>query len=392
VLRDVTRRRLAEQGLLDAARMETAGLLAGGLAHDLNNMLAALLGNVDLLAMKLGPEHQQRLERMATSVERASMLTRRLLTYSGPTTGSLALAPVDMEGVLADVESLVMPMLGRNVRFTSSVASDLPHVLGSEADLVQIFVNLIVNARDALANDGGHIELFAQRFAIAGGATGVIVLVEDDGPGVPERLQEQIWRPFMTTKPSHKGTGLGLAVADQIIRHHGGRIWHEARPQGGAQFLVALCEASTAPASAVDGTGTTVLLVEDEESLQASYAEGLSSQGFAVVPFPSADEARIWLADNEPDVLVTDVVMPGISGLELAQICDQQYPRVPILLVSGFIPDEAIDGMSTASWHRLEKPVRADRLAITVNSLVGASDATALTANLDQLTSADAHP
>jgi PAS domain S-box-containing protein len=368
VLRDVTKRRQIDQGMLHAARMETIGVLVGGIAHDFNNMLGALLAHVGVLQGTLaGTPHQARLDRMESTIERASQLTRRLLTVAGGTSADLA--PVNLVTLVKNAIDLVEPTLPDDVSLRWDGPDDLPQVLGSPNDLEQVIVNLLVNARDAVGQRG-RIQVWIRAFSLPSGARGVCVAVDDDGPGVPAGKREEIFEPFVTTKPPNKGTGLGLAVAAQILRDHHGRIWVEPRPGGGARFLFALRHADSADElTAPLPEHRDVLLAEDEEPLRDSYAQALQAAGYRVTACASGHEAARQLMVRRPAILVTDVVMPGLSGIEVAQQCNARYPDVPVLLVSGFIPDRTLAPLEDGTWARLDKPVRSARLVSTVGRL-----------------------
>lgn len=368
VLRDVTKRRQMANGLLHAARMETIGVLVGGLAHNFNNMLGSLLGQVGVLQATVSqPAHLERLERMEASIMRASGLIRRLLTIAGGTSPDLE--PVAVTQVCRNACELVEPTLPTGVRIALDVPGDLPLVLASASDLEQVLVNLLVNARDAVG-PGGNLKIWLRPYTLPSGASGVAIVVDDDGPGVAAAIRHEVFEPFVTTKLPNKGTGLGLAVAAQVVRDHHGRIWVEDRPGGGARFCVALRRAEPE-----DGPGAgalqrpAVMLVEDEDALRDSYAAALRDAGFEVSTFANGLEADAALASLVPGILVTDVVMPGLSGIELATRFTARHPALPVLLVSGFIPDRTVPQLETGVWSRLDKPVHARRVVATVTRL-----------------------
>ncbi len=368
VLRDVTRRRQIDAGMLRAARMETMGTLIGGLAHDFNNMLSVLLAHVSLLQVSLAnTPHRQRIDRMESAIGRASQLTRRLLTVAGST--SAALERVQLSKVSRSACELVEPTLTAGITLTYDAPDTLDPVLASESELEQVLVNLLVNARDAVGASG-NIRLWVRGYALPNGATGAVVVVDDDGPGVPVSRREAVFEPFFTTKAANKGTGLGLALAEKILRDHNGRLWIEDRPGGGARFCCAL---RSAPAgSAVPDAlpeRRDILLVEDEDALRERDAAELTAAGFDVTPCASGEEALEQLARTCPALLVTDVVMPGISGIDLALAATALYPTLPVLLVSGFIPDRIVPQLADGSWWRLDKPVRPARLTATVRAM-----------------------
>jgi len=366
VLRDVTQRRKIDQGMLHAARMETVGILLGGIAHDFNNMLGTLLAHVGFLQATLADETAlQRVDRMESTIARASQLTRRLLTVARGTGADLG--PVDILRVCQGAVELVVPTLSTGVTLEVDVPEGLPPAHADAGDLEQVLVNLMVNARDAVDGEG-NIRLVAREFQVGPGGRGVALMVEDNGPGVPEAMRVEMFRPFVTTK--RQGTGLGLAVASQILQDHHGRIWHEPRPQGGARILLALRHADTvheAPAPLPDGRK--VMLVEDEKVLLEDFSKALALAGYAVTSFSSPIDAAGHLEEDKPDIVVTDVVMEGLNGLILAARCQARYPDVPILVVSGFIPEIDIPELENGTWHLLHKPVRSARLVSVVGKL-----------------------
>ncbi len=369
VLRDVTLRRKADESLLRAARMEMMGALASGVAHDFNNMLGTLLAQVGFL--QSGPDGKSStdtLHRMERTIERSSVLIKRLLTAVGGTSSELE--RVDVGALCRDAADLVRPMLPRAVKLVVDVPAESFFAIAAAGDLEQVLVNLLVNARDAVAaRPSGTIVVRVGRWRL-GAVTGVGVMVEDDGTGVPESMRREIFEPFVTTKAPGKGTGLGLAVAARVLRDCDGRIWVEERPGGGARFFLAL--RSVQPDRDATGDlpqGRRVLLVEDEDALRETFARTLTDAGYVVQAVSGGAAAISALREHPPDVLVTDVVMPDVSGLAVAEACQVTYPDVPILLVSGFVPDEALVALQRWSWHRLDKPVRGSRLVSTVGRI-----------------------
>lgn len=368
VLRDVTRRKRVDEGLLQAARMETVGVLVGGIAHDFNNMLGTLMAHIGFLQVTLDtdPDVEHRLERMTGSIERAALLTRRLLTLARGT-GSQLVA-VELGKVCRSAAELVEPTLPLGVNLVVDLAEDDPMVLGAQSDLEHVIVNLLVNARDAV--DGGGTIRMRTRPYKSKGAYGMVVVIEDTGPGVPDSVKSDIFAPFFSTKGPKRGSGLGLAVASQIARDHHGRIWVEDASGGGARFILALRHADTrheAPAPMPEGRR--VLLVEDEDDLRMAFQGSLTNAGYQVTACSEGAMAWRALQHDAPDILVTDVVMEGINGIELATMCRNLYPDVPVLLVSGFIPEASLGALNEGTWHRLDKPVRTAHLVATVGRL-----------------------
>ncbi|MEZ4242091.1 MAG: ATP-binding protein, partial [Myxococcota bacterium] len=266
-LRDITIRRELDQGLLQAARMETVGVLLGGIAHDFNNMLSTLLAHLGLLRTQTeDPRARDRIDRMESAVDRASELTRRLLTVARGTGSELG--PVDLRRVVLGAVELVEPTLPSGVRLKTTMPQEMAPVLGAAGDLEQVIVNLLVNARDAVGNRG-TIRVAARPFRHGERGLGTALMVEDDGPGVPPGRKDEVFQPFVTSKA--RGTGLGLAVSRQILRDHHGRIWVEDRPGGGARFLLALRHADTSEIPQPPPEQRRIVLVEDEVVLLEDY-------------------------------------------------------------------------------------------------------------------------
>jgi signal transduction histidine kinase/CheY-like chemotaxis protein len=364
-LRDITIRRELDQGLLHAARMETVGVLLGGIAHDFNNMLSTLLAHLGLLRTQVSDARaRERIDRMESAVDRASELTRRLLTVARGTGSELV--SVDLAEVVAGAVELVEPTLPPGVKLRTTLPTQMSPVLGAAGDLEQVIVNLLVNARDAVGATG-TIRIAARPFRHGERGLGTALMVEDDGPGVVEGRKDDVFQPFVTDK--QRGTGLGLAVSRQILRDHHGRIWVEDRPGGGARFLVALRHAGAAEAPAPLPDRRRIVLVEDEVVLLEDYERALTDAGYEVSAFPNGAEAAVWLPNHDLDLLVTDLVMPGMNGLDLARVCLERHPHTPVLFVSAFIPHESLRALPDGTWHALHKPVRAERLVSTVGRL-----------------------
>jgi signal transduction histidine kinase/CheY-like chemotaxis protein len=363
VLRDVSRRRRAEDDLLTAARVETAGLLVGGIAHDFNNLLAALLGHVGLLRMQLGDDGPlERLDRMEGVIERASGITRRLLAVGGRSHASPS--HVQVHVLLTEVVEMAEPVLPVDIHLVLRVDDGLPAVFVSSEDLRHVVLNLVLNARDAIGRKG-TIEL---RASLDGEQ--VCIEVIDSGPGVPPELLERIWDPFFTTKGPDSGTGLGLPMARRLVRQAGGQIRYV--PGQGGCFRITFPSAELGEDPITHHDGARVAVVDDEEALRTAFAEALRRAGYEVAAYPDAATALPALVTEPPDVLVTDVVMPGMSGLELATALRELQPDLPVVVVSGFVParEQLLrDGLS----EHLDKPLRPEQVVAAVGRLMGRS-------------------
>jgi signal transduction histidine kinase/ActR/RegA family two-component response regulator len=373
MVRDVTRRRKLDKGILQAARMETLAVLVGGIAHDFNNMLATLLAHVGYLQVSANGVVRTRLERMEATIERASQLTRSLLALTRGTTS--VLESTSLHAVVKGALERVRSTWPERAELWVDVPESLPQVAAAASDLEQVVVNLLLNARDAVGLTGS-VRLQARPFQTPDGAMGVVCAIEDDGPGVPLDAREHIFTPFFTTKARREGAGLGLAVAHQILREHHGRLWLEDRPGGGARFCFALHGAHTLNAATEPPVeGQLLYVVDDEETLREGWAGALRRRGYVVRTFDNGSVAAEALAAGAPHALITDVLLPGMNGLELTTLCRALHPDVPVLIVSGYIPDDTLppDGRI----HRLDKPIRTSRLVATVGRiLTGSASAT----------------
>ena len=377
VMRDISARRKVEQGMLHAARMETVGIIAGGIAHDFNNTMTALMAHIGLLRLKVTEEKdQERLQRMEAVIRRAAHMTRRLLTLArGGEKDRRLVNPA--EPVHSAVE-LTRSMLPRNVSIRERIEPDLPQVLGSADDLEQAVLNLLVNARDALAPIGGTIRVRVRPHREDGLPAGVQIEIEDDGPGVPGSIRAAIWEPFFTTKGEGRGTGLGLSVVARVVREHGGRITLDDARTGsvgdrpGTRFVIRLPSQTQPHNAVVQGhapAGQVVLVVEDVDEIRESMRAELLARGYQVTAVGSAEDA-LEAVDKGllPAVLVSDVVLPGQDGVALAHRLYSQVEGLRVVIASGYIPQhaEALD----PDWLRLPKPFTPEQLATTVRKAI----------------------
>jgi two-component system, cell cycle sensor histidine kinase and response regulator CckA len=351
---DVTERRRLEERLGQAQRMEAVGQLAGGIAHDFNNLLMVINGFSELLMARLPPGDQlEAAQQIRTAGDRAAALTKQLLTFASP-----GVAKPEVLN-LADLIASLLPMLEGSLGVHVEVALDVnardPWVEADRGHLEQVLVNLAVNAYDAMP-DGGRLTI--ELADVAGdhpeamaSARGMLLLsVSDTGRGIAEEIRERVFLPFFTTKADRGSSGLGLATVFSTVRACGGRIWVEGAPTPGATIRVLLPRAAT-PADAVrsDSTGrdwdlarpSAILVTEDEPAVLTLIERVLSSAGYAVLTASSGPEALRVLAarPGDIDLLVSDAVMPGMPGVELARALRQQRPGLPVLFVSGWAGD-----------------------------------------------------
>jgi two-component system, cell cycle sensor histidine kinase and response regulator CckA len=354
IAEDVTETEQLEQQFRQAQRMEAIGRLAGGVAHDFNNVLGVILGYSELLQQRLSSDEiaVSQLEEIKNASERAAALTRHLLAFSR----QQLLQPrlLNLNEVLATVSSMLYRIIGEDIDLALVPAADLGTVSADPTQVEQIIMNLVVNARDAMPN-GGRLTIRTENVRLdqdyvnvhPGSRVGLFVLlsVTDTGTGIPSDILPHIFEPFFTTKKAGQGTGLGLSTVYGIVKQSEGCIWVDSKPDAGTTFNVYFSRVDASPATSplepardVTRTGSeTILVVEDDSGLRKLVLEILKSGGYHGLEASDSDAARKILAalDTPPDLLLTDVVMPKGSGHELAKEVQQSRPAVKVLYMSG---------------------------------------------------------
>jgi len=389
--RDVTDQRHLEEQFRQSQKMEAVGQLAGGIAHDFNNLLTAILGNTQLLLRELPPGDSKRgdVEEIRKASERAASLTRQLLAYSR----RQMLQPVvlDLNVVVAEMDKLLRRLIGEHISLVTVLAPDLGRVKADPNQLEQVIVNLAVNARDAMP-DGGKLtiettnvdldEVFAQ--AHLGSVPGPYAMfaVTDTGSGMDATVRAHLFEPFFTTKEVGKGTGLGLATVYGIVKQSDGYISVYSEAGHGSSFKIYLPRIATPVGSAAGpqkggpARGTeTVLVVEDEPAVLSLSRRALEAQGYLVLAASDA-AAALRVVERHGGMihlLLTDVVMPGLSGRELADQLTGQRPGIRVLYMSGYPGDAVVQhGTLPAGSAFLQKPFSPDGLARKVRDVLDA--------------------
>jgi signal transduction histidine kinase len=380
--------RLEEQ-LRQSQKMEAVGRLAGGVAHDFNNLLTVIAGYTALLREDLGAGEQPELDEIQAAVKRASELTRQLLTFSRKQVWQPRI--LDVNGVVSGMEGMLRRLIGEDILLVTALAGELGRVKADPGQIEQVIMNLAVNARDAMPGGGKlvietkpvHLEA-GQLSALPAGRY-VQLSVSDTGCGMNAETASRIFEPFFTTKEVGKGTGLGLSTALGIVAQSGGTITVESKIGVGTTFRAYL--PWTAEAASTDSSGrsaealsagkATILLVEDETPLRKLLLQVLRSAGHTVLEAASGDEALAVSARHSGhiDLLVTDVVMPGMNGPELVAKLRGRRPTTAILYTSGY-DNELVDKKSletTASF--LPKPFSPRALLRRIDTLLGAGGA-----------------
>jgi len=363
------REQLAEQ-LRQSQKLEAIGRLAGGVAHDFNNLLTVVTGNLAAIRDELpeGSEGRALAAEIDDAVERATALTRRLLAFGRRQ--PMAPRPIDLASHADGMRRVLARLLGESVTLTLDLRASPAVVLADPAQLEQVLLNLVSNARDALPR-GGTVRLATAWATGPDGKRRVALSVEDDGPGIPPEIRGKIFEPFFTTKAEGKGTGLGLATTYGIVRQHGGTIEVDSTPGRGACFRVVLPEADEGAAVAATPErpaaerrgGGTILLVEDERLVRDVAARVLERQGYRVLAAGSGARALELLRRHAVDLLLTDVVMPGTDGCDLARLARAERPGLRVLFVSGYSDDElARRGLGDGEAAVLHKPFTPEEL------------------------------
>ena len=382
--------RQREAELREAQKMEAVGRLAGGLAHDINNYLGAIRGYCEVARMKgeSGPALKRRMDDAITTTDAVSDLIRQLLAFSRrqPVEPEV----VDLNAVTRNLESMVDRLIGEDILVETKLAPDLRPIEIDPSQIDQILINLVVNARDAMPS-GGRITIETRnlvpdtddhrRHAVAPGRYAFLV-VSDTGDGMPEEVREKIFEPFFTTKKGDGHSGLGLATIYAIVRQNGGFIVVDSEVGEGTTFKILLpatdrepTVVSEAEESAVHDAGPTsrLLLVEDHDAMRAATQELLEALGHNVATAADAHEALRRLVDEgEPaDLLITDVIMPGLSGKELVDRLRESRPELRYLFISGYTDKVKLQhGLSEERVDFLAKPFAAEDLARKVQEML----------------------
>jgi two-component system cell cycle sensor histidine kinase/response regulator CckA len=382
-------RRALENQFRQAQKMEAVGRLAGGVAHDFNNLLMVICGYSEVLLENTGRDSllYPKIEAIQQAADRASSLTRQLLAFSRRQ--MLELKVVDVNVIVTDMERLFRPLIGDNIHLDTRLAADLGRTRADAGQLEQVIMNLVVNAKDALPK-GGKITIETANESLGGGGNQesfyiqsgpyVLLSITDNGCGMDKETQLRIFEPFFTTKEKGKGTGLGLSTVYGIVKQSGGYIFATSEIGRGTTFRIYLPRVEDAieplvparPMQTVGGSET-VLLVEDESSVRQLVRETLQAGGYKVL---EAEDGEVALKvasghDGPIDILITDVVMPGMSGQELSRRLCISDPELKVLYLSGYTEDSIIrEGALEAGTAFLQKPFTLQTLSRKVREVL----------------------
>ena len=378
------------QGQLEQAqKMDAIGRLAGGVAHDFNNLLTVILGRTDIILRQVKPEDPIRrgIELIQRTAGRAAELTKQLLAFSRKQV--LEAVVLDLGAVTTDMKEMLARLIGEDIALVTNSAPGLGHVKADRGQIEQVVMNLAINARDAMPQ-GGHLIVetenvdldaeYVRRHMGARSGPHVMLAVSDSGVGIPREHQRHIFEPFFTTKEQGKGTGLGLATVYGIVNQSGGHVWVYSEPGRGATFKVYLprvgdrVEPAT-PRRVGSGPGgtETVLLAEDDPAVREIASAVLQGKGYRVLRAPDGQTALEMAGAHEGAIglLLTDLVMPGMTGRELAEALAAARAGMRVLFMSGYTDDAVVrHGVLASGLPYLQKPFSPDDLARKVREVL----------------------
>jgi PAS domain S-box-containing protein len=389
IAEDVTDRRALEDQFRQAQKMEAVGRLAGGVAHDFNNLLMVISGYAEVILAQVDPASPllEKGRAIQLAADRATTLTRQLLAFSRKQL--LELKVVDVNAIVQDMERLLRPLIGENIDLVTILTPEAAHTRADAGQLEQVIMNLVVNAKDAMPA-GGKLTLRTENIVLDENhrrghqfirpGNYVTLLVSDTGMGMDRETQSRIFEPFFTTKEKGKGTGLGLSTVYGIVKQSGGYVMVQSELGRGTTFHIYLPlvegaaeKHSVAVPEAVGGTET-ILLVEDEESVRQLVRDTLSAKGYQVLDAENGEAGMAAAARHQGkvDLVITDVVMPGMGGREMVKQLIETRPGTKVLYLSGYTEDAILsDGSIEKGTAFLQKPFTLQSLSRKVREVLG---------------------
>ena len=387
-IRTEQEKRLLEEQFRQAQKMESVGRLAGGIAHDFNNLLTVINGYSELLLSRMpaGDRNYDAIQQVHDAGGRAIGITKQLLAFSRKDT--MERSVVDPNDVILGCEQMLRRLVGEKVRLGTTLAESTGKVLSDTGWLTQVLLNLTANARDAMP-DGGEViietagesigEDYCRRVAGSHPCRAVRITVRDTGFGMDEATRQRIFEPFFTTKSMGQGTGLGLSIVYGIVKSSGGwlEVTSGARDGTAVSIFLPVCEEHAASAGRLEPSiappgNETILLVEDEASVRDFTESVLKGAGYRVVPCTSGEDAIQQAASERQPIhlLLADVMMPGMSGTQLADVLGERLPDLRVILISGYSPDDLTPSLTSRHQAFLAKPFTAAALLQIVRQIL----------------------
>jgi len=389
IAEDVTDRRALEDQFRQAQKMEAVGRLAGGVAHDFNNLLMVISGYAEVILGQMDPASplHEKGRAIQLAADRATTLTRQLLAFSRKQL--LELKVVDVNAIVQDMERLLRPLIGENIELVTILSPEAAHTRADAGQLEQVIMNLVVNAKDAMPA-GGKLTFRTdnivvdenhrrgQHFIRPGNY--VTLLVSDTGMGMDRETQSRIFEPFFTTKEKGKGTGLGLSTVYGIVKQSGGYVMVQSEVGRGSAFQIYLplvegaAEQQSVTVAEAGGGTETILLVEDEESVRQLVRDTLAAKGYQVLEAENGEAGMVAAARHQGkiDLVITDVVMPGMGGREMVKRLIESRPGTKVLYLSGYTEDAIVsDGSIEKGTAFLQKPFTLQSLSRKVREVLG---------------------
>ncbi|HEX4561558.1 MAG TPA: PAS domain S-box protein [Gemmatimonadales bacterium] len=385
VIEDLTDRKRLEAQLMHSQKLEAVGQLAGGVAHDFSNLIGAIQGYAQLVERTLAPEDPRRADigEIRKAGQRAAGLIHQLLTFARRQETQPQL--IEPNGLLTNLGRLVTRVLGSDIKVSWGLADDLPAIRVDPGQFEQVILNLAINARDAMP-EGGTLGIETSLVQVdqshvsrqRGSRVGphLMVTVSDTGQGMPREVMDRIFEPFFTTKGPDRGTGLGLAICYGIVKQAGGNIWVYSEPGHGTTFRLyfpaALEAAGTSAQPEADPelpSGTErILLVEDDAQMRALAIRVLTDCGYQVIAAPDGETAMAEVASGavDPALLLTDLILPGMTGLQMAQALRAEMPALRVLCMTGQADRVSSSSRREQGFALIEKPFTAQALARAV--------------------------
>lgn len=386
--------RSTERQLIQSQKLEAVGRLAGGISHDFNNLLTVILGYSDITLRQLSQGHllRRNLEEIVRASERAAALTRQLLAFSRKQVMQPKVFGVN--NVVIELEKMLRRMIGEDIELRVSLHPDVANIKADPVQLEQVIMNLVVNARDAMPKGGkltietGNVyldQMYAKEHVSVEAGNYVMLAISDTGCGMDNEIRQRIFEPFFTTKAQGKGTGLGLSTVYGIVKQSGGNVWVYSEEDRGTTFKIYFPQIAeeaeeyrrATPKIEAPRGSETILLVEDADWVRKLARQVLERAGYRVVEASGADEAISIIETSHNgttvDLVLTDVIMPGMSGNDMSKHLLAMRPELPVLYMSGYTDDTIVQhGVLEPGINFIQKPFSPDALALKVREVLDA--------------------